>query len=413
MATKTITRSEIKKLREDFLLLMKNADVNLDYDGIQHFKRLVDNYNNNLKSLTYDSIIPGMESAEGPTWYANVISKAVWSLLSELKVPIDNATSEFHKKYYPHMDKETCLGVYNRKKGKWAASVKRRAREVWSAFATYFGHTDEATTKLDVEVPHKEQLEMYGFKVTILNANPRHKEYIYMIEKSLEFYKKRASEVFPWMVKHCLPLVISYNKDADDIGGRYERDHIILSGYWAANKNPRSGAKTIAHEMGHHIYSVYLSDWDRFLWEASMRSDYGTLDLKEVLKVWPENGSQYWIIDHPMKDVDPTLYMQIYICMHPPLGEPVFETVGDVEKLLANKTTVHVPKNPITVYASKNHEEAFCEAVGMLVAYGPRSVPEISLSVLRIIMPNIHIASARKVAVEYLRRLGSGYHWCN
>ena len=102
MATKTITRSEIKKLREDFLLLMKNADVNLDYDGIQHFKRLVDNYNNNLKSLTYDSIIPGMESAEGPTWYANVISKAVWSLLSELKVPIDNATSEFHKKYYPH-----------------------------------------------------------------------------------------------------------------------------------------------------------------------------------------------------------------------------------------------------------------------------------------------------------------------
>ena len=51
-----------------------------------------------------------------------------------------------------------------------------------------------------------------------------------------------------------------------------------------------------------------------------------------------------------------------------------------------------VPKSPITGYAGKNTEEAFCEAVGRLVAYGPLVIPETVRGWLRAVLPGIRIA---------------------
>ena len=57
------------------------------------------------------------------------------------------------------------------------------------------------------------------------------------------------------------------------------------------------------------------------------------------------------------------------------------------EALDSGVTTLSVPKTPITGYAGKNPEEAFCEAVGLLVAYGPRAVHEKIRHYLEIVIP--------------------------
>jgi hypothetical protein len=127
----------------------------------------------------------------------------------------------------------------------------------------------------------------------------------------------------------------------------------------------------------------------------------------EAVDVWvmpagKEGESRYWIEGHSLRETDPTLYLQIYLCMHPPNATPWFQSKADVERLIAEGTkTVPVPLDPITVYATKNREEAFCEALGMLVAYGPRAVPARARFWLEEILPEIRIAASRRVVGRF------------
>jgi len=64
---------------------------------------------------------------------------------------------------------------------------------------------------------------------------------------------------------------------------------------------------------------------------------------------------------------------------------------------------VRVPTNPITGYSGKNSDEAFCEALGNLVAYGPKAVPDVVLGMLRSVLGGgVKIAS--RVAAAWLTR---------
>jgi hypothetical protein len=56
--------------------------------------------------------------------------------------------------------------------------------------------------------------------------------------------------------------------------------------------------------------------------------------------------------------------------------------------------TLNVPKTPITAYANKSPEESFCETLGLLVAYGPRTLHERVQWWLKTVLPSeIKIAS--------------------
>jgi hypothetical protein len=54
---------------------------------------------------------------------------------------------------------------------------------------------------------------------------------------------------------------------------------------------------------------------------------------------------------------------------------------------------VKVHAHQISGYANKNDAEAFCEALGLLVASGPNSVSDVVLDWLRTILPDSHTAS--------------------
>jgi hypothetical protein len=268
----------------------------------------------------------------------------------------------------------------------------------------YFQYSGE--TALTVRLPAPRQLEIAGFRVILQDPASTDETYVQRLEPTLRHFRARAQRVLPWLVKHALPLIVKYKESMGEAAGTYNHDGTIsLQGHWAVGLSPEHGAKTVAHEMGHHVWNVYLSDAAHARWDAAITGNYGDLDLEMVLAVWPagkEGESRYWIEGHSLRETDPTLYLQIYLCMHPPNATPWFQSKADVERLIAEGTkTVPVPLDPITVYATKNREEAFCEALGMLVAYGPRAVPARARFWLEEILPEIRIAASRRVVGRF------------
>jgi hypothetical protein len=166
-----------------------------------------------------------------------------------------------------------------------------------------------------------------------------------------------------------------------DCGGRYEGDHIIscpISG------PPKNYAHFIAHEMGHHIYRVYLSEADHDFWSAAVGQDYAEADLNDLLAEWREGEWSLDVVER-LSQTDPVKALQISgLTIYGHLGD----TRDDVVKYLEEHgPRVRVPTHPITGYSTKSSEEAFCEAVGMLVGYGPRAVDPMVLGWLKTILP--------------------------
>jgi hypothetical protein len=146
----------------------------------------------------------------------------------------------------------------------------------------------------------------------------------------------------------------------------------------------------MAHEMGHHLWQTYLSGEAKDFWTTAIRGDYGDLDVEELIRKWPGNT---WAFEFTkvMGQEDPILALQVDAVSHDESlvrGKGELQKKEDFERLLNQGIrTLKVPKTPITGYANKNPEEAFCEAIGLLVSYGPRAVHEKVQGWLSIVLP--------------------------
>ena len=365
----------VRKLRADFLLLMKNADRVSNWTEAKKFYNATRVFQDHLEHIVYKGLLPPLRKQYGERLAIDDVAKSVWILVVELKAPLEDPQWQSHR--LPWMTYDWAFEKYLKDKDKWLARVRSKARAAWKSLDELFQYLTN-NEPVTMDLPMAEQVDMDGFKVTIHGADETKAKYIQRIEESLRLFRKRASQTFPWILRHTPRITIEFKDDLGGNAGLYGASHIRLSGYWTANPKPEKGTQIIAHEMGHHVYESYLSEQDKDFWSAAISDDYGDLDLQSVLDIWPEGGNKYWIVNHPLLDVDPVLYLQIYMSMHPPDHSPWFTSKEDIEGLLAKGTkTVPVPKNPITVYATKNREEAFCEAFGNYVAYGPRAVPEL------------------------------------
>ena len=113
------------------------------------------------------------------------------------------------------------------------------------------------------------------------------------------------------------------------------------------------------------------------------------------------------IIDESLMREDPILHIQLSTLMN----DPGYSRVADwlfasgIRKYLdaGGNPIIRVPTNPITGYAGKNSDEAFCEALGNLVGYGPKAVPDAVLKMLRSVLGGgVRVAS--RVAAAWLGR---------
>jgi hypothetical protein len=208
------------------------------------------------------------------------------------------------------------------------------------------------------------------------------------------------------MLRAMLPIELNFDGSECglDKGGLYMSDRIRVCASMVGD-NFKWLSHVVAHEMGHHLYKNYLSAEDQKFWSFAIGDDWGDLDLREILAMWP-TSMHMSAFERDLRAKDPILSLQFEGLSSgiDPSFMVDWTKREDIEEYLAKggQNPVKVPRNPITAYAMKNREEAFCEAVGLMVSYGPRALPKAVVSWLRQILPSLKVGMAHRVAARFL-----------
>lgn len=387
----------VEKLRKDFLALLKNLPRVKDYKTAHELREAFRVFRTNFDELFFEHFLnndlkynhPGISDSDAQ-WYDKKLRGPAWTFSSDLTVPISVA-DQYHSE-------DARFRYYEEEAPKWKARVQRKALVFWKEmkdFIEYYSRV-HGTEGVPVQVPAVDKTEIEGFKL-IMRSFKSGDEYnereLAVLKEGLKLYKRRAAAVAPILLRRQLPIVVEF-KIMLDKGGEY--DHAGFIKFYASSiisKGVPWVAHVLAHEMGHHLYRSYLSKEATDFWYATIKGDYGDLDLRELLDKWPGDA---WVTDLPkiIGDTDPILALQVDAVAH----EEDLVNKEDFQKLYdKGQRTVRTPKHPITGYANKNPEEAFCETIGLLVAYGPATVHEKVRWWLNTAMPgDVKVASTKR-----------------
>jgi len=417
-AREVFDKRAIESLRKDFLTLAKNIDRVKDYDEALKLKEAFKTWNEHFEQTierlilelpyhvdaklgdrtagwAYDSGL-WKRNREWDEYWEKKIRSGTWDLRSDAQVDLQLMGTGYQIKYWPDLTKEYAFSLFERKKKKWQGRLRRSARKAWNTLKEYEDWaTDQGARQITLFRPEDYKLNIQGFQVVLKNVDDRtfthswNQDFMDMLDPAFKLYRQRAKQVLPLLLKSPLPFEIDFKTQLDK-GGTYEGDRIVL--YALSVKSPKEITKVIAHETGHHVWKTWLSSQDQKFWENAIKKDYGTIDLVRLAELWDKVSPKGLVSDISdyLKDRDPIMYLQFEALIGGfglgLYGKGLFFYREELQELIDKGTTSYpVPKNPVTAYAAKNPEEAFCEAVGMLVAYGERAIPRLALEWLRVI----------------------------
>lgn len=299
---------------------------------------------------------------------------------------------------------------------KWTRRLREKARKAWETLNGYVDWLESwrgGKHPLEVVHPEEEVVPLAGFRVIFRGfAESTYKNELESVRVGMERYRKAAAARAPLLLKMTPPIFIEWTFEPTSSGSAaaYYTNNQVNITPWVISKDIDRFVKTMAHEVGHHLFRVYLAKDAKDAWAQFIRNDYRDLDLREALAVMDKVGAKS-IIDESLMREDPILHIQLSTLMN----DPGYSRVADwllasgIRKYLdaGENPIIRVPTNPITGYAGKNSEEAFCEALGNLVGYGPKAVPDAVLKMLRSVLGDgVRIASS--VAAAWLNRTASG-----
>jgi len=289
---------------------------------------------------------------------------------------------------------------------KWAARARSKARATWkyltdlgnwAAESGWYGGGGEA---IALTTTQDERVSLEGFSLLFRGFDDAgsNQEYLEALKAALAKYKQKARKHLPLLLKKQLPFVVNWSwaKDHGSAAATYNGDHIEITP-WGLTSNTDNMVRTLAHEMGHHLYDILGREKQHF-WESALRGDYKKLDLRHAVKVMKSVGASTTISDK-LAQKDPILYLQLGTLLnhHGYKGLDLFG-LKSIEEYLAdpeNSPIVIVPASPISAYAGTSASEAFCEAVGHLVAYGKNRLPDKVLGWMKIMLPHVKFGAER------------------
>lgn len=394
----------VEGLRKDFLTLMKNLPRVKDYKEAHRLREAFNIYAERFDNVFFENFLNRefkydvhLEEADRK-WFDRELRKIAWSFYIELRPPIN-----FSSDYY---SEESRFAEYAREYPKWSNRLKDKARDFWKEMKKFIEWYERTRHKsgYPLKVRDEERVEMEGFAVRVIGYDPEHADEMERFKEGLKHFRERASKVLPMMLQHMLPIHLLGYSTLDE-GGLYNVTYIEFAlTSFHQHKNPNIVAHVLAHEMGHHLFRNYLSEADRKFWYETVREDSEPLDVQRLLDVWPEGAWAHELVDK-LKDVDPLMALQIDVISNgqSKSGGSDFSTREDFEALLAKGIKFYTVKHPITGYAGKNAEEAFCETLGLLVGFGPATVQPIVRHWLQLIMPGVKTAAVNIVSRVALR----------
>jgi len=258
-----------------------------------------------------------------------------------------------------------------------------------------------------------DMVKMSGMKVALVNVHPDSD--IGKVKAAFGIVAARASRMFPDLIKHAPVVQIHFDNQWTKPGldfstwGYFDSssDEIVLIPR-AVEQDEKRLASIIAHEIAHFMYLKRYSEQARTDWKNFI-SGTTEIDLRRVLKMLPKSGI-YSDGEKAIEKSNPLLYLQLCsvkdmllqgkkgplaLKRHCP-APFTREAVECLIKQLGN--TVRVVERPVSEYGSSDPVEAFAEAVGLLVAYGPRTLQPDVVGMLRQLSPRTRTESAdRKV----------------
>lgn len=368
--------SWVEGLRKDFLTLTKNLPRVKDYKTALQLNDAFRTFRENFKDLFFENFINrdlkyNLGVSEGDAkWFDKMLRKSGWDFQIELSPPIERVND-----YY---SEEARFRQFEEAAPKWKARVQRRAIEFWKDIKEFIDYYERTQKKpVYVKMPAVDNTTIEGFKLEMRGFeedNEVHREELAILKEGLRIYRTRASQVAPVLLAKQVPITCEFKSTLDQ-GGEYDNGHIRFYMSSALNRGPKYVAHALAHEMGHHLFTSILGGEAQTFWHQTIRGDFGDMDLDELLAKWPEGAWAFDIVEK-IGDKDPLFALQVDAISHDrSYSEP--QTKADFQKLRdQGMKTIRVPQHPVTGYGNKSPEEAFCEAIGLLVAYGPRAVHE-------------------------------------
>lgn len=401
-AIQELTPDLVASWRKDFLTLMGNIkrvktyeDAKTLRDGVRgwhdYVYDLVQQAREDVKGRNY--VVPPRSEVSEREIAALVKSlDPVWDFLHELFTFPLRAYDPKLEQWWP---KGAIFAQYQRDIDAWEARAKRKAPAAWKALsyaADWATRHVGGSDRIKLKHKDKENVEIDGFKVQLVGfETDQAREVIDNLSPALRHYRERAKKVMPVLLAKQLPLVVAadFDSHAGDASATYETTYIQLTP-WLHAKDMRTVTKTLAHEMGHHVYRSILSEEAVREWEQIIRGGQVAVDLRDMLAALEKYGPNTTHIDEALTQEDPILALQFGGLLHDP--EYKRKDLWNVKSLKeylddGKDPIVYVHQVPITAYGAKNPEEAFCEAIGLLVGYGPKTVDPIVVSWLQHVLP--------------------------
>lgn len=366
----------VEKLRKDFLTLTKNLPRVKDYKTALQLKEAFRVYRTRFDDLFFENFLNrdfkyelGLSDGDAG-WFDKKLRSSGWQFSMELRVPLTEE-NEYNSQEYRFQQFES-------EAPKWKGRMQRKAQAFWKDIKEFIEYYERNQKKpIDIKMPTVENATLEGFKLEIRGyeeGDEDDRESLAILKEGLRLYRARASQVAPILLDKQVPITCEF-KSTLDKGGEYGNGHITFYMSSVGSRKHKWVAHALAHEMGHHLFKTVLSGDAQAFWHQTIRGDLGDIDIDDLLVKWPGDVWAFDIVEKHGRE-DPIFALQVDALSHDnSYGEP--QTKEDFEKLRDKGfKTLRVPQHPVTGYGNKNPEEAFCEAIGLLVAYGPKAVHE-------------------------------------
>lgn len=367
------TSDFVNKLKKDYDTLVRNINIRLTPENALQLKdafKILKNKYDDQGSLLYKWEQENKQTTEyvrNPLWDFQTNLGRMYDLLGDFNRTKDEI----------NLKKLINLKKYNTKK----------ANNAFFYFNLFISNNPSFIDKLNIE-EHTFKIE--GIPFIFIGLNQKNKDRLPKLKYYVNQYIERAKRVAPLLVKYGLPVKIHMEFDTSnegDAAGLYLYNKIVLTP-WASKGDEKSFIKTLAHEMGHHLYKS-LSEKSRHFWYEYITKDKIEIDVEEIANMMRENEKSR-DFDKRIKIENPILYLQAETLFyhHATNHYRIYDIQSLVDAYKENKIgkKITVPNTPITGYANKNPEESFCEALGLYVAYGNRAVHERIKEALNIIL---------------------------
>jgi hypothetical protein len=428
--TMAVTPELIAKLRKDFLALVGNVPrvdtvekLTTFRAGMVRFRDLLERIMNTAKEAL-DEVARAAEAAfdnalASDARYLAKDLKDPWRFVSDLNMP--GNTLEYYRKFhadYGQKPEDIYLYHFTRDAKEWDRKVRRVAPKAWKWFesaATVIAKGAKHGGRASLTVDQKTGMlrELAGFKVRLdgFSGSAFDAEGVQKFERGLTLFRQLARRRLPSMLHNTPPFVLIFSGDArgGDAAGRWSPQEITIT-FWGMHGEPEKVAHVIAHELAHGIYRNALSETGRDAWDAFIKGDTEPLDLRQVLK---DIGDDGWIHEPKAYKGDPIRWLQVQGLGHDRSYR--FERGEDIRRWLdgGGEPVVQVTRRPVTGYGHKAPEEAFCDALGMLIAYGPRTVlPEVQ-QMLGVLLPQLRTEGVEFEALILLLEAKAGGFPCH